>query len=180
MEKTFAHHTPSDAGVEKIAQLRRGYSNMKQLIELASPASRERSFALTELETSAMWAIKAVVVNDPQSVVQEGTEPNQTSAGKTEIVTDRADPRLHEKKPNGQNAAYLVLSDAERAKGFVRPVRYEYRHGKCGVETVMGLALSETYARDPYFYGSTFCCGCGTHLPVTEFIWSDDGEAVGS
>lgn len=50
----------------------------------------------------------------------------------------------------------------------------------CGTETIMGRALSETYARDPKFYGSTFCCGCGKHLPVEEFVWSADGEVVGS
>lgn len=30
--------------------------------------------------------------------------------------------------PNGQHEAYWILSDAERAKGFVRPVRRSYRH----------------------------------------------------
>jgi hypothetical protein len=50
----------------------------------------------------------------------------------------------------------------------------------CKVETVMGLALAETYARNPKFYGSTFCAGCGKHFPVDEFEWSDDGEKVGS
>lgn len=50
----------------------------------------------------------------------------------------------------------------------------------CGVETVMGEALSETYARNPHFYGFTFCVGCRKHLPIKEFIWSADGEEVGS
>ena len=50
----------------------------------------------------------------------------------------------------------------------------------CGAVTSMGLALSETYARDPHFYGATFCTGCGIHLPVSEFVWVEDGERVGS
>jgi hypothetical protein len=50
----------------------------------------------------------------------------------------------------------------------------------CGVETKMGQALSETYARDPSFYGATFCVRCNQHLPVGEFVWSADGETVGS
>jgi hypothetical protein len=50
----------------------------------------------------------------------------------------------------------------------------------CGAVTIMGQALSETYARDPKFYGATFCCGCNKHLPVGEFIWDADGEVVGS
>lgn len=52
----------------------------------------------------------------------------------------------------------------------------------CGVETRMGLALAETYARRPDFYGATFCVGCNKHLAVGsrgEFIW-DDGTRVGT
>lgn len=85
-------------------------------------------------------------------------------------------------QPSGMQKAYVVLSAEERAKGFVRPVRRTYVHDKCGVATTMGLALSETYARDPNFYNGTFCCGCGAHFPVGpdgEFKW-DDGERVGS
>jgi len=129
----------------------------------------------------------------------------------------------------GQHEAYWVLSEAEHAKGFVRPVRKSYRHvgcrpryplrdltakeqvdyanegyakyeaypeselpalGKfwtqrelasgCGTVTTMGLALAETYARQPSFYGSTFCVHCSGHFPVGqqgEFIWlTDDGR----
>lgn len=50
----------------------------------------------------------------------------------------------------------------------------------CGVETTMGSALAETYARDPSYYGSTFCAGCGRHLPVSEFVWTGTEERVGS
>ena len=49
----------------------------------------------------------------------------------------------------------------------------------CGTVTTMGNALAETYARDPKFYGGTFCCGCGKHFPVEEFVWLD-GTIVGS
>lgn len=50
----------------------------------------------------------------------------------------------------------------------------------CGTLTTMGDALAETYARDPKYYGSTFCCGCSKHLPVNEFVWADTKERVGS
>ncbi len=79
----------------------------------------------------------------------------------------------------GQHKAYWVLSEAERAKGFVRPVRNTYTHIKCGVATTMGQAIAETYARNPKFYGATFCCGCSRHFPVAEFKW-DDGSILGS
>lgn len=81
---------------------------------------------------------------------------------------------------NGQQVDYLILCPEERAKGFVRPVRTSYRHTKCGAVTTMGLALAETYARDPKFYGGTFCCRCRQHFPVGEFTWDADGSVVGS
>lgn len=135
----------------------------------------------------------------------------------------------------GMQKGYKVLCPEERAKGFVRPVRQEYKHvgkplrgviemleepvehdgktyvaidrfelpggnkagtyltaeevnqlkrdgrrGGCGAVTTMGLALAETYARDPKFYSGTFCCHCRAHFPVSEFIWEPDGSVVGS
>ncbi len=133
--------------------------------------------------------------------------------------------------PDGMQRNYLVLSDEELAKGFVRPVRGTYRHvgplgpqyelrdltdeekgryaeygyvkyeaypsgsaclgrfwtqaqldsvGKgCGVVTTMGKSLAETWARDPHFYGGTFCTGCRTHIGVAEFVW-EDGSRLGT
>lgn len=139
----------------------------------------------------------------------------------------------HDKlKPNGQQEAYVVLSEVERAKGFVRPVRFSYVHvGKrpryplrdltedelrtygserfvkyevypeskrpkvgrfwterelnsgCGATTTMAASIAETYARQPTFYGGTFCCCCGKHYPVGadgEFVWSGTNERVGT
>lgn len=99
------------------------------------------------------------------------------------ITSDPNDPRIGrgvDDEPTGQHEVYLVLSDEERARGFVRPVRTAYRHTSCGVVTTMGLAIAETYARDPGFYGATYCVGCRKHLPVGEFVWDADGTVVGS
>lgn len=67
IDKPFAYHKPSEDGMAKITALREGYSSLKRLLEQTAPASRHLSVAITELETSAMWAIKAVVFNDPDS-----------------------------------------------------------------------------------------------------------------
>ena len=80
----------------------------------------------------------------------------------------------------GQHTDYYVLPQEERRKGFLRPYRDSYRHKACGTVTSMGRDLSETYARDPKYYGATFCCGCRTHFPVSEFTWTADGKVVGS
>jgi hypothetical protein len=90
------------------------------------------------------------------------------------------DVRAGQTNRTGQHDGYIVLCPDERAKGFVRPYRDSYRHGACGTVTTMGRALSETYARDPTFYGATFCCHCNRHLPVAEFVWTADGQVVGS
>lgn len=150
------------------------------------------------------------------------------------LTTDPKDPRLGRGTGGaGMNEAYLVLSEEERAKGFVRPVRLAYRHvgraicgdrsvdlgkdppdgkvyacsgqpghegdhdswlpvteheatigvvGGCGAVTSMALEIAETYARNPTFYGATYCCHCRTHLPVGaygEFAWVDsDGSEL--
>jgi hypothetical protein len=105
-----------------------------------------------------------------------------------------------EKRGDGQQKAYVVLTEAERAKGWVRPYRDSYIHvgvggaeidpnnpalsglkpPGCGVLTRMGKALAETYARDPGFYSGTFCCGCRAHFPLDQFIWDGTDEQVGS
>lgn len=70
LKKTYAYHKPSAAGLSKIALLRRAFSELHESIEALAPKSREKSVAFTELETAAMWAIKAVVCNDPESTVE--------------------------------------------------------------------------------------------------------------
>lgn len=77
----------------------------------------------------------------------------------------------------GMQKDYVVLCPNERAKGFVKPVRRSYRHLTCGQKTTMGLALAETYARDPHFYSGTMCVNCHAHFPLNEFKW-EDGEPM--
>ena len=108
-----------------------------------------------------------------------------------ELATTSGQPPKHFGAPapdpstdaRGMHPTYWVLSEAERAKGFVRPVRDSYRHDRCGSVTTMGRALAETYARDPHFYGATYCCACGGHFPVGEtgeFVWAGTTEKVGT
>lgn len=104
------------------------------------------------------------------------------------VTTDPSDPRLGrgvDAEPVDQHDVYLVLSDRERAKGFVRPYRDTYHHVKCGRTTTMSRPIAETYARNPSFYGATYCCHCRMHLPVGEFLWIEasgalSDQAVGS
>lgn len=106
------------------------------------------------------------------------------------LTTDPNDPRLtrgNDDKPVEQAAAYLVLSESERAKGFVRPYRDAYIHDTCPTPatppnitiTTMARPLAETYARDPKFYGGTYCRHCRMHRPVAEFHWYEMDGTIG-
>ena len=100
----------------------------------------------------------------------------------SKTTIDPNDPRLTkgvDDGPTEQSEVYLVLSDKEKAKGFIRPVRCTYVHTICKTSTTMSLSIAETYARNPKFYGSTYCVHCKKHLPVGEFIWEHGGK-VGS
>lgn len=88
-----------------------------------------------------------------------------------------------EKLPDGQHADHYVMSPEELAQGYVEPVREKYVHTKCGVVTRMPRLCAETYARDPSYYGKTFCCGCGDYFPVGEdgeFVWDGSDQKVGT
>lgn len=94
---------------------------------------------------------------------------------------DQADISIN--PATGMQRDYIVLSDEERAKGFVRPVRRSYVHERCAARTIMGQSIAETYARDPRFYSGTFCVGCRAHFAVGadgEFVWDGTTEKVGT
>ena len=83
----------------------------------------------------------------------------------------------------GLQRAYVVLSESERKKGFVEPLRFSYVHLRCGSVTTLGKQIAETYARDPYFYGGTFCCRCKGHFQIGEegeFVWRGTDQKVGT
>lgn len=98
------------------------------------------------------------------------------------LTSDRNDPRLThgaDEVPVEQAPVYLVLSEEEKAKGFVRPVRISYLHLECGAITTMNRSIAETYAARPTFYGSTYCTRCYKHRPVGadgEFVWVENGK----
>lgn len=105
--------------------------------------------------------------------------PRQTLADGTQIY-----PAHREIDPTtGMQRGYVVLAEEERAKGFMRPVRRTYTHEACGTDTTMAQPIAETYARDPYHYGGTFCCACQKHFPVGlvgQFVWKGTSEKVGT
>lgn len=100
------------------------------------------------------------------------------------LTSDRNDPRIGygvDETPVDQAEAYLVLSEEELAKGFVRPYRDTYVHAVegCGSRTTMKHPIAETYATRPNFYGATYCVRCQRHRPVDEFLWIEKDDTVG-
>lgn len=81
-----------------------------------------------------------------------------------------------ERQDDGQYENYPTVDEGE----FVQEVRYTYVHdvnaGGCGEITTMSDELAESVARDPTYYGRTFCCGCNDHVPVDEVVWMTDGK----
>lgn len=86
----------------------------------------------------------------------------------------------NKKRENGTYEDYWVMKEEERKKGFVRPVRRKMTHLKCQTVTTIHQKIAETYAANPKFYDSTFCCRCREHFPVSEFHWTGTDEEVGS
>lgn len=69
--KSFLYHKPSEQSIATIAKVREAFIITDEILNKLCPQSRERSIALTELETAAMWAVKSIVCNDPESVPEE-------------------------------------------------------------------------------------------------------------
>lgn len=135
--------------------------------------------------------VKGLAVAVLEELEADIKEPTQAVEG-PEVKRSHRLPTLTDGSPvtedhreinpaTGQQKAYVVLSVEERAKGFVRSVRTSYVHKTCGAVTTMGTSLAETYARDPKFYGGTFCCACRAHFIVAQFHWDGfPSENVGS
>ena len=66
----FGYFKPSEEMLPLIQSVREQYSKTHEFL-LTLPESRQRSIAITELETSAMWAIKGLVLNDSGSTQPE-------------------------------------------------------------------------------------------------------------
>jgi len=74
---------------------------------------------------------------------------------------------------------YLERDDSDVLGSFWTQKRLDSVGKGCYTTTTMGRPLAETYARNPRFYGATYCVQCMMHRPVSEFIWKD-GSRLGS
>lgn len=56
IENNFKYHSPKEGQPEKYEKLREKAKELAYLIEETCPNSREKSIAMTQLETAVMWA----------------------------------------------------------------------------------------------------------------------------
>jgi hypothetical protein len=64
VEKNFTYHAPKEGQPQRYERLRDKAKEFAYLIHQECPPSRERSVALTELETSVFWANAAIARNE--------------------------------------------------------------------------------------------------------------------
>jgi hypothetical protein len=66
---TFDYHTPSELQLLQMEKVRRAAKKLHEVL-LALPPCRERSIAITNLEQTAMWANRGVVMSDEGTVAE--------------------------------------------------------------------------------------------------------------
>ncbi|WP_121640613.1 hypothetical protein [Virgibacillus sp. Bac330] len=64
IENNFRYHAPKESQVEKYTAIREKAKELAYLIDEVCPNSREKSVALTNLETSVMWANASIARNE--------------------------------------------------------------------------------------------------------------------
>ncbi len=63
IENNFKYHPPKDGQADTYNELRAKAKEFAELINELCPDSREKSLAITELETSVMWANASIARN---------------------------------------------------------------------------------------------------------------------
>lgn len=81
-------------------------------------------------------------------------------------------------RSDGQQQEYVTLPPENRTTQSLEDEPQVYCHSKCGAGTQMPEEIVRSYLVNPYLYlaDSTFCTGCGTHVPLQECHWVETGE----
>ena len=64
LENNFKYHTPKENQPERYEEIRAKAKEFALMLLNLCPPSRERSIAMTELETAVMWANAAIARNE--------------------------------------------------------------------------------------------------------------------
>ena len=66
---SLTNHTPGPDAIAQIERIRDAAKALGTAILRECPPSRERSVALTEMETAVMWAVKSVALPRQESLL---------------------------------------------------------------------------------------------------------------
>jgi len=66
--RAYSHLIISSESMRTINRINEAFSALQDLIEESVPDGRERSVAITDLESASMWATRATLLSDPGSV----------------------------------------------------------------------------------------------------------------
>lgn len=61
-ERSLTNHRPSDEGLAEIVRVRDAAKALAGVVISSSASCREQSLALTALEETVMWAVKAIAL----------------------------------------------------------------------------------------------------------------------
>ena len=64
IDRNFTYHAPKDGQPERYAKIRDKAKEFAELIDAECPKSRERSIAMTDLESAVMWANASIARNE--------------------------------------------------------------------------------------------------------------------
>lgn len=64
LENNYRYHSPKDGQTERYQLIREKAKELAYLIDGNCPPSREKSIAMTELETAVMWANASIARNE--------------------------------------------------------------------------------------------------------------------
>lgn len=71
LDRVYCYHPPFGTQQERYERIRAGAKVFAQIITDNSPASREQSVALTNVQQATMWTNAAVAINEHQSFTQQ-------------------------------------------------------------------------------------------------------------
>lgn len=64
-DNIFTYHAPKGTQAERYEKLRASAKEFATQVALLTPASREQSLAITNIQQASMWANAAIAINEP-------------------------------------------------------------------------------------------------------------------
>lgn len=70
IDNTFRYHAPTPDQVDRYQEIREAAKVFARVVDRCTPASREKSLALTHLQTAVMFANASIAITESASKVE--------------------------------------------------------------------------------------------------------------